>query len=70
MATSRPVVNKYGPAINCYANVGLDKLEDKVPLVKREPEEIKQVELIINLTSKNRAVAVEHVFCYIGRSEI
>ncbi|CAK8691231.1 unnamed protein product [Clavelina lepadiformis] len=40
MATSRPVVDKIGPTVNMYANFGLDKLEDKVPIIRKQPDEI------------------------------
>nr|CAB3264949.1 perilipin-2 [Phallusia mammillata] len=40
LVTSKPVVDKFGPSFNDYANRGLDTLEDKVPIILKQPDEI------------------------------
>lgn len=40
LTKSKPVVDKIGPTVNSYANKGLDTLEDKVPIITKQPEEI------------------------------
>jgi len=34
------VVDKIAPTVNSYANKGLDTLEDKVPIITKQPEEV------------------------------
>jgi len=40
LRSSKPVVDKFGPTINAYANTGLDKLEGSIPLIKKHPSEV------------------------------
>ena len=40
LTKSKPVVDKIGPTVNSYANKGLDTLEDKVPIITKQPEEV------------------------------
>nr|XP_039268007.1 perilipin-2-like isoform X1 [Styela clava] len=39
-ATTKPVVDKLAPTVNSYANLGLDKLEDALPMIHDQPDEI------------------------------
>lgn len=42
MTTAQPVLTKIGPKVNTYANRGMDKLENVVPMIHDQPEEVKK----------------------------
>lgn len=38
--SSKPVMSKYGDTLNNYANTGLDKLEDKMPILQQPAQQV------------------------------
>ena len=40
LTKTKPVVDKLGPTVNAYANKGLDTLEDKIPIITKQPDEV------------------------------
>jgi len=62
IASSKPVVCKYGSTLNSYANVGLDKLEDTMPILQEPAYKVLKdtKEIATNLITDK----VDQALCY------
>jgi len=75
LRSSKPVVDKFGPTLNAYANTGLDKLEGSIPLIKKHPSEVIEEtkysasNMINNKVDRALSITEEYVDYYLPSEE-